>query len=33
MPKSLTKLYADLIFSTKHRRPFLNDVIRPRVHG
>jgi len=32
MPQSLTKLYAHLIFSTKHRHPLLDDAIRPRVH-
>ena len=33
MPQSLTKLYAHLIFSTKNRKPFLDDEIRPRVHA
>ena len=33
MPSSLTKLYAHLIFSTKDRRRFLDDSIRPKVHG
>jgi putative transposase len=33
MPQSLTKLYAHLIFSTKHRQPYLDDEIRPRVHA
>ena len=33
MPQSLTRLYAHLVFSTKNRRPFLDDQIRPRVHG
>ena len=33
MPQSFTKLYAHLIFSTKHRKPFLDDEIRPRVHA
>ena len=33
MPQSFTKLYAHLIFSTKNRRAFLDDDIRPRVHG
>jgi putative transposase len=33
LPQSLTKLYAHLIFSTKNRQPFLDDEIRPRVHG
>ena len=33
MPQSLTQLYAHLIFSTKHRKPLLDDEIRPRVHA
>jgi putative transposase len=33
MPQSLTKLYAHLIFSTKNRKPFLDDQIRARVHA
>jgi REP element-mobilizing transposase RayT len=33
MPQSLTKLYAHLVFSTKNRQPYLDDEIRPRVHG
>lgn len=33
MPQSLTRLYAHLIFSTKNREPFLEEAIRPRVHG
>ena len=33
MPQSLTRLYAHLIFSTKHREPFLDEAIRPRVHA
>ncbi len=33
MPQSLAKLYAHLIFSTNNRQPFLDDEIRPRVHG
>jgi len=33
MPQSLTQLYSHLIFSTKNRQPFLDDEIRPRVHG
>ena len=33
MPQSLTKLYAHLIFSTKNRQHWLDDDIRPRVHG
>jgi REP element-mobilizing transposase RayT len=33
MPQSLTRLYAHLIFSTKNREPYLDESIRPRVHG
>jgi len=33
MPQSLTKLYAHLVFSTKNREPFLDEEIRPHVHG
>ena len=33
MPQSLTKFHAHLIFSTKNRKPFLDDEIRPRLHG
>ncbi|MEZ6114657.1 MAG: transposase [Pirellulaceae bacterium] len=33
MPQSPTRLYAHLIFSTKNRKPFLDQAIRPRVHG
>ena len=33
MPQSLTKLCAHLIFSTKNRQRWLDDQIRPRVHG
>jgi REP element-mobilizing transposase RayT len=33
MPQSLTKLYAHLIFSTRNRKPFLDDNIRETVHG
>ncbi len=33
MPQSFTKLHAHLIFSTKNRKPFLDEEIRPRVHG
>jgi len=33
MPQSLTKMYAHLVFSTKNRRPFLDDEIQPRVHA
>ncbi|GIW97239.1 MAG: transposase [Pirellulaceae bacterium] len=33
MPQSLAQLYVHLIFSTKDRKPFLDDRIRPRVHA
>lgn len=33
MPQSFTKLYAHLIFSTKYRKPFLDEEIRSRVHA
>ncbi|QDT01560.1 IS200/IS605 family transposase [Adhaeretor mobilis] len=33
MPQSLTKLYAHLVFSTKNRKPWLDEPIRPRVHA
>ena len=33
MPQSFTKLYAHLVFSTKSRKPFLDNQIRSRVHG
>ena len=33
MPQSLTKLYVHLIFSTKNRKPWMADEIRPRVHA
>ena len=33
MPQSLTKMYAHLIFSTRNRKPLLDDAIRPRVHA
>jgi len=33
MPRSLSQLYAHLIFSTKDRFPFLKDYARGRVHG
>ena len=33
MPQSLTRLYAHLVFSTKNRKPFLDEAIRPRIHG
>lgn len=33
MPQSLTRRYAHLVFSTKNREPFLDEVIRARVHA
>lgn len=34
MSQSLTQLYVHLVFSTKHRRPFLNEAsFRERAHG
>ena len=33
MPQSLARIYAHLVFSTKHRKPMLDDEIRPRVHA
>ena len=33
MSQSLTRLYAHLIFSTKNRQAFLDETIRPRIHG
>ncbi len=33
MPQSLSKLYAHLIFSTKDRYPYLDNEVRPQMHG
>ena len=33
MPQSHVQLYSHLVFSTKNREPFLNELIRPRVHA
>ena len=33
MPQSHAQLYVHLIFSTKQRRPLLDNEIRPRVHA
>lgn len=33
MPQSLTKLHTHLIFSTRNRRPRLDEAIRDRVHA
>lgn len=31
MPQSLTKIYTHLVFSTKHRQPFIDDHIQPEL--
>ena len=33
MPQSLTRLYTHLVFSTKNHTLFLDEAIRPRIHG
>ena len=33
MPQSLSKVLVHLIFSTKHRKPWIGPDIRPRLHG
>ncbi len=33
MPQSLSFVLVHIIFSTKDRRPFLNDTIRPEMHS
>ena len=33
MPQSLSKALVHLIFSTKHREPFIRPEIRPRLHA
>ena len=34
MPQSLVQIYVHLVFSTKHRQPFLTDsIFRNRVHA
>jgi len=33
MPQSFTRLYAHLIFSTKERWPWLDDIARPQMHA
>jgi REP element-mobilizing transposase RayT len=33
MPQSLSKVLVHLIFSTKHREPFIGPGIRPRLHA
>lgn len=31
MPQSFASLHVHIVFSTKHRQPFLNDELRPRL--
>jgi putative transposase len=33
MPQSLARLYVHLVFSTKHRLPYIADDVRARLHG
>jgi REP element-mobilizing transposase RayT len=33
MPQSLSKILVHLVFSTKHREPTINDVVRPHLHA
>ena len=33
MPQSLANILVHVIFSTKDRRPLIDDAIRPRLHG
>ncbi len=34
MPQSLAQIYLHIVFSTKHRQPFLKDkALRERMHG
>jgi putative transposase len=33
MPQSLSRVLVHLIFSTKHRQPWIAPGIRPRLHG
>lgn len=33
MPQSLARIHIHLVFSTKHRRPWLSDAIRPALHA
>ena len=33
MPQSLSNIYIHLIFSTKDRKPFLTDDVRPDLHS
>ncbi len=31
MPQSLTKVYVHIVFSTKHRQPFIDDALKPAL--
>lgn len=33
MPQSLSRVLVHLVFSTKHREPFIDPVVRPRLHA
>jgi putative transposase len=33
MPQSLAHLYVHIIFSTKHRQPFINERIEPQLYA
>ncbi len=33
MPQSLSRLHIHLIFSTKHREPWITDAVRPELHA
>ena len=33
MPQSLSQVIVHIVFSTKDRRPWLDPIIRPRMHG
>jgi REP element-mobilizing transposase RayT len=33
MPQSLTQLLYHIIFSTKNREPFIDQILRPRLHA
>jgi putative transposase len=33
MPQSLANILVHLIFSTKERRPLIDDIVRDRLHG
>jgi len=33
MPQSLSRVLVHLVFSTKHREPFIVPEVRPRLHA